>query len=155
MFWSTSPAGPAMTLSEVEILMQELGRHVDDDTQILFGTSVDGRMGNRLSVTLISSLATEEERMSAPAKPASLVEPEPMPVAAPTPAPILRQWRRRLRRSGNNPKSHPSWRPRRAVFADELIQAEEPAAELSPEPTPIADVPEEPVIEEARRLRRA
>src|ERR1051325_1605120 len=52
--------GPAMTLSEVEILMQDLGRHINDRTQILFGTSVDGRMGNRLSVTLISSLATEE-----------------------------------------------------------------------------------------------
>ena len=26
--------GPAMTLSEVEILMQELGRHISDDTQI-------------------------------------------------------------------------------------------------------------------------
>ena len=50
-----SPAGPGMTLTEVEIVMQELNRHVDDHTQILFGTSVDGRMGNRLSVTLISS----------------------------------------------------------------------------------------------------
>src|SRR5438477_961400 len=53
--------GPGMTLSEVEILMQELGRHVRDHTQILFGTGVDGRMGNRLSVTIISSLAVEEE----------------------------------------------------------------------------------------------
>ena len=35
------------------------------------------------------------------------------------------------------------------MFADELIQMEEPAAELAPEPAPIADVPEEPVIEEA------
>jgi cell division protein FtsZ len=53
--------GPDMTLSEVEILMQELGRHVRDHTQILFGTAVDGRMGNRLSVTIISSLAAEDE----------------------------------------------------------------------------------------------
>jgi len=53
--------GPGMTLSEVEILMQELGRHVNDHTQILFGTAVDGRMGNRLSVTIISSLATDGE----------------------------------------------------------------------------------------------
>ena len=30
--------GPGMTLSEVEILMQELGRHISDHTQILFGT---------------------------------------------------------------------------------------------------------------------
>jgi cell division protein FtsZ len=51
--------GPAMTLSEVEILMKELGRHVSDQTQILFGTAVDGRMGNRLSVTIISSLGSD------------------------------------------------------------------------------------------------
>src|ERR1700719_888467 len=52
--------GPAMTLSEVEILMQEFGRHVHDHTQIMFGTAVDGKMGNRLSVTIISSLASED-----------------------------------------------------------------------------------------------
>lgn len=53
--------GPEMTLSEVEILMKELGKHVNDHTQILFGTAVDGRMGNRLSVTIISSLASDVE----------------------------------------------------------------------------------------------
>src|SRR5213082_647484 len=53
--------GPGMTLSEVEILMQELGRHVNEQTQILFVTAVDGRMGNRLSVTIISSLAADED----------------------------------------------------------------------------------------------
>jgi cell division protein FtsZ len=52
--------GPGMTLSEVEIVMKELGRHVNDETQILFGTAVDGRLGDRLSVTIISSLATED-----------------------------------------------------------------------------------------------
>jgi cell division protein FtsZ len=65
--------GPGMTLSEVEILMQELGRHVRDHTQILFGTAVDGRMGNRLSVTIISSLVAEDEiagqSTSAPSEP--------------------------------------------------------------------------------------
>ncbi len=53
--------GPGMTLSEVEILMQELGRHVSDQTQILFGAVVDGPLGDRLSVTIISSLGAEEE----------------------------------------------------------------------------------------------
>ncbi|HJW39023.1 MAG TPA: cell division protein FtsZ [Candidatus Udaeobacter sp.] len=52
--------GPGLTLSEVEILMQELGRHVSEQTQILFGAAVDGRLGDRLSVTVISSLAAEE-----------------------------------------------------------------------------------------------
>ena len=65
-----------MTLSEVEILMQELGRHVRDHTQTLFGTAVDGRMGNRLSVTIISSLAEEDE--GRPLKPIR-VKPEPAP----------------------------------------------------------------------------
>ncbi len=49
--------GPAMTLSEVEIVMKELDRHVSDETQILFGTAVDGRLGDRLTVTIISSFA--------------------------------------------------------------------------------------------------
>src|SRR3954468_19985997 len=53
--------GPGMTLSEGEILMQELGRHVSDQTQILFGAAVDARLGDRLSVTIISSLSAEEE----------------------------------------------------------------------------------------------
>jgi cell division protein FtsZ len=53
--------GPGMTLSEVEILMQELGRHVGDETQILFGAVVDARLGDRLGVTIISSLSAEED----------------------------------------------------------------------------------------------
>jgi cell division protein FtsZ len=53
--------GPNMTLSEVEILMQELNRHVNERTQILFGTAVDGRMGNRLAVTIISSLHADSD----------------------------------------------------------------------------------------------
>src|SRR5438128_3835659 len=73
--------GPGMTLSEVEILMQELGRHVHDHTQILFGTAVDGRMGNRLSVTIISSLTTEAEVAPQPTGVANA----PMPAPAPPP----------------------------------------------------------------------
>src|SRR5213594_2090629 len=62
--------GPGMTLSEVEILMQELGRHVNEQTQILFGTAVDGRMGDRLSVTIISSLAADEDSIQQQNRPA-------------------------------------------------------------------------------------
>lgn len=80
--------GPAMTLSEVEILMQELGRHINDDTQILFGTSVDGRLGNRLTVTLISSIAIDEEvRPTVPKPPKSKPVVKPEAVTAPAPPP--------------------------------------------------------------------
>ena len=61
--------GPGMTLSEVEILMQELGRHVSDQTQILFGAVVDARLGDRLGVTIISSLCAEEDAMLLPTPP--------------------------------------------------------------------------------------
>jgi len=90
--------GPGMTLSEVEILMRELGRHVHDHTQIVFGTAVDGRMGNRLSVTIISSLATEDSIASqvAPAKPEPFLAPPPTALeqvekasSAPRPAPKI------------------------------------------------------------------
>jgi cell division protein FtsZ len=92
--------GPGMTLSEVEVLMQELGRHVNEETQILFGAVVDGRLGDRLTVTIISSLASEEDittqqnpcelsgvsAASPPsdeyqhAPPQIIIEPEPAPV---------------------------------------------------------------------------
>jgi cell division protein FtsZ len=72
--------GPGMTLSEVEILMQELGRHVNEQTQILFGVAVDGRLGDRLSVTIISSLAADEDLVSRPAQPAQSSAPAMPPV---------------------------------------------------------------------------
>ena len=100
--------GPGMTLSEVEILMRELGKHVRDHTQIVFGTAVDGKMGNRLAVTIISSLAAEDspvqyapppipepflatppaslEQIEAPPKPAPKIETEPVVEAAVLPA---------------------------------------------------------------------
>ena len=64
--------GPGMTLSEVEVLMQELGRHVNEQTQILFGAVVDARLGDRLTVTIISSLAAEDDLISQPRDSAAL-----------------------------------------------------------------------------------
>ena len=90
--------GPGMTLSEVEIVMKELDRHVSDETQILFGTAVDGRLGDRLSVTIISSFtATADLSQTQPppsnpppvlptleqldqSPPKIEVEPEPVPI---------------------------------------------------------------------------
>ena len=76
--------GPGMTLSEVEILMKELGRHISDHTQIFFGTAVDSRMGNRLSVTLISSLSPDGAVAEPPKKafvPAAIETPAAPPDA--------------------------------------------------------------------------
>jgi len=93
--------GPGMTLSEVEILMQDLQQHIGDNTQILFGTAVDNRMGNRMTVTLISSLSADEiaEPQPTRARPAAAPKPksEPKPVAVeepkwtPAPPPVNEQ----------------------------------------------------------------
>jgi len=74
--------GPSMTLSEVEILMQELGRHVTEETQILFGTAVDSRMGDRLSVTIISSFTADKDSIPQQIPPAQSSVPAMPPVWA-------------------------------------------------------------------------
>jgi cell division protein FtsZ len=141
--------GPGMTLTEVEILMQDLGKHIHDETQIIFGTTVDSRMGNRLSVTLISSLASEVEEVAPPvaAKPARVPKaatppppPEPEPVIPDQP-PIWEQ----------QPEETPAIASETAVveqtaFTEELVETEEPQPVW---PEPIAEiVPEEPAFEE-------
>ena len=158
--------GPAMTLTEVEILMQELGRHIRDNTQIIFGTAVDSRMGNRLSVTLISSLGSEEEEsIAVPAKAAAVVkkpaakkqtapapviepEPEPEPVAetvVPTwPEPIT------IPKTIEADLQVPT-EIEQTAFISDLSEPEEsvlPPSQPVEEEAPIAEAPEEPQFEE-------
>ncbi len=111
--------GPGMTLSEVEILMQELGRHVSDQTQILFGAAVDARLGDRLSVTIISSLSAEEE--------AVLLQTPPAPSGASAASPVREEYQ--------------------AAVPEPEIQPEEPTVEVRPleETVPF----EQPVAAEA------
>jgi cell division protein FtsZ len=49
--------GDTMTLFEVQLVMEEVAKHVGKETQILFGTGTDKRLGNSLTVTIISSIA--------------------------------------------------------------------------------------------------
>jgi cell division protein FtsZ len=48
--------GPQLTLNEVQILMEEFNRHISDTTRVLFGAAIDPQLGNRLAVTILSSL---------------------------------------------------------------------------------------------------
>ncbi len=47
--------GPEMTLHEVELLMEELQRHVGEGTQVIFGASASSRMAGWMSLTLLAS----------------------------------------------------------------------------------------------------
>lgn len=127
--------GPGMTLSEVEILMQELGRHVSDQTQILFGAVVDARLGDRLSVTIISSLSSEEE---------VLLQTPPTPSSASAATPV----RERYQTAAPELEIQPEEPAVEVQPLEETISFEEPvAAEAPPVATPI---PTEPSVTSTR-----
>jgi cell division protein FtsZ len=69
--------GPDMTLNEVQMLMEALAKHTGDETQILFGASVDPSLSGRIGVTVLSSAAM--------AVPAGASVPEFVPRVVPTP----------------------------------------------------------------------
>ena len=134
-----------MTLGEVQIIMEELNRHVNDRTQLFMGIGVDPRMGSRLSVSILSSLGEETKRARVqpiPRRSDDLLEmnsDSPSDLASPEPKPS----RSRLR----------------AVA--EPVPAQGPVAEAPPQkivaPTPVPAV-EQPIDEafaqEEERFRR-
>jgi cell division protein FtsZ len=103
--------------------MQELGRHISDQTQIIFGAAVDGRLGDCLSVTIISSLSAEEEAM--------LPEAPPAPSSASAPSPV----REHYEPQPPEPEIQEEQPGIEPAPVEEMIPFEEPsAAELEPTP---------------------
>jgi cell division protein FtsZ len=77
--------GESLTLVEVEGVMKQLGRHVPDQTHILFGLGVDAKLGDAIAITLISSLGLSQLNAHATAAPPSeMLQPR---VEAPPPEP--------------------------------------------------------------------
>jgi cell division protein FtsZ len=54
--------GTNVTLGEVQIIMEEVNRHINDQTQLFLGIGIETRMGNRLSVSILSSLGNGAEK---------------------------------------------------------------------------------------------
>lgn len=154
--------GESLTLVEVESVMKQLGRHVPDQTHILFGLGVDPKLGDAVAITLISSLGLNQlnahataappsemlqPRTEAPAQRREVVRkaPAPAPVAAQAPAPAP------------SPYAPPPPPPGPVQpEADLLFRAEQialaPAPKVAPAPAvePVAKIPhgvefEEPV----------
>ncbi len=79
--------GESLTLVEVEGVMKQLGRHVPDQTHMLFGVAVDTRLGESVAVTLISSLGLAQLNAHAnAAPPAEMLQPVSSKAPAPAPA---------------------------------------------------------------------
>ena len=109
--------GPGMTLNEVQILMESLNRHIGDETRILFGAAVDPRMGQKMSVTILSALEAQVAATAVPRPLPRVVEVPPAPVVR-APEPVFEE-------------------PAASYFANE------DADETAPAPEPIT-VPAEP-----------
>ena len=140
--------GPDMTLNEVQILMESLGKHIGDSTQILFGTSVDARMGGRMAVTVISSA-----EMAMPSA-AAAREFVPRIVPAPTPAAVVAPKVEKHKEVAVEPEE--------AVLEEAEEEAYEPAASaaaaaadddaqggllgMDPEPEPVAAAKPAPAV---------
>src|SRR6201997_706701 len=62
--------GTNVTLGEVQIIMEELNRHINDQTHLFMGIGIETRMGNQLSVSILSALGDDSE------KPAQQVRPK-------------------------------------------------------------------------------
>ncbi len=56
--------GPDLTLYEIELIMQNLGKVIPETAHVLFGAAVDPNMGNKLSLTLISALPEDSLAIS-------------------------------------------------------------------------------------------
>jgi cell division protein FtsZ len=76
--------GTNVTLGEVQIIMEELNRHINDRTQLFMGIGIDPKHGDRLAISLLSSLGEVESGGSGSGgyhRPIS----EPQPYSAPQP----------------------------------------------------------------------
>jgi cell division protein FtsZ len=140
--------GESLSLAEVESLMKQLGKHVPENTQIMFGLAVDPRMGDSLSVTLISSLTAQDMAVGSVAvpHPATItIKPQLTPVArfVETPPEATAPLQIKLRPVVTEPLK------KGAVF-DELFPIEQ--AEVPEPEAELFAVVEEPVTTESRPL---
>jgi cell division protein FtsZ len=56
--------GEDLTLFEIELMMQSLGKFVPEKAHVLFGAAIDPAMNNKLSLTLISALPEDSLAMA-------------------------------------------------------------------------------------------
>lgn len=135
--------GDSLTLLEVDAIMKQLGKNVPDQTHILFGVAVDPKLGESVSVTLISSLGLNQLNTVAAAAPPVEMLPKkerPMPsvlqnvAAKPVPTP-------------KTAPVAPVEEPLDMFFQEEEITAIAPAyvaPVFAPEPEIEEDIIEEP-----------
>ncbi|MFN0079272.1 MAG: hypothetical protein ACKVY0_22635 [Prosthecobacter sp.] len=129
--------GESLTLVEVEGVMKQLGRHVPDQTHILFGLGVDAKLGDAIAITLISSLGlTQLNAHATAAPPSEMLQPR---AELPAPAP---------KREAPAKKAPSPYAPPVQAPADLLFKAEEIAVVSAGEPFLVNDTHAEAEVPE-------
>jgi cell division protein FtsZ len=105
--------GPDMTLNEVQMLMSALTKHTGEETQILFGSSVDSSLAGRVTVTIVSSSSMSVAE--------GVAAPQFVPRVVPAPAVYT---------------PAPSLRTHEAVAMDMAAEPQEEIAAAAPQPEP-------------------
>ncbi len=122
--------GDNLTLAEVESLMKQLGKHVPESTQIMFGLAVDPKLGDMMTVTLISSLTAQEMALepsgaAALAAPVQRVAVQPAPPVPPT------------RAAAPAPAAAPKSEPSTGELFTAFLESPAPLAPAAPAPAPV------------------
>lgn len=144
--------GPDLTLDEVQLLMEEFNRYVNDHTRILFGAAVDPDLAGRVTVTVLSSVGAGQPMAArAPvSRPARVAPPRPV-VAEPVEL-----------ETEPEPEPEQEYQPEAVEIESApmeeafALEPTEPEAEAAEEPPVMAEAePVVPRVEKPRGLRSA
>jgi cell division protein FtsZ len=139
--------GSNVTLGEVQIIMEELNRHINDRTKLFMGIAVDPEMGQRLSVSIISSLGSPGENVELSSR---LSPSERVPNPQPEMSPDIRPAPQSTEQLENSERSLP---PSDSLLMEVESRKPDPAL---PEPVPEKEaVPESPQKEPQAKAPRA
>ncbi len=139
--------GTTLTLFEIETLMRELGKHVHEDAQILFGAATDPKLNENLSVTILTSLAkpvpvievVEAPAVVAPAPVEAIEAPAPIVPAALVEIPALLKAPVPVTEKAPKPVSAAPAAPKAAASAPVAVVDEELFPEAFAVPAPVAE----------------
>ncbi|MEM0897067.1 MAG: hypothetical protein AAGJ79_09270 [Verrucomicrobiota bacterium] len=126
--------GEGLTLYEVEILMKEVTKHLQENAQILFGLSADEKLGENVSVTIISSVSENEVKPEGKGGETGTKEKAAATAVAAATAPLVS--------TPEEPVTEPAPEEPTAKKPDAPLSVEE---EAGPETAPEPEVAPEPV----------
>jgi cell division protein FtsZ len=147
--------GDDMTLFEIQTLMSELQKHVNEDAHLLFGAASDAKLGEHLTVTIVTSLGLEGSTVvQSPRTIASTEPPRPVfqppvgpltppPTAGPSDGPVAKQRPVEALKDAAAPASRSTTILPTAKLEAPPVAAEPPRRPAAPPPAAVDEEEEE------------